>query len=67
MSEKNNLANPGGSNSTSFESKTHDQGVLGGFHVKIRLRHLSPNVLTSGRIFGSALVEHTTMGTLSGL
>jgi len=29
--------------------------------------HLSPNVLTSGRIFGSALVEHTTMGTLSGL
>ena len=29
--------------------------------------HLSPNVLTSGRIFGSVLVEHTTMGTLSGL
>ena len=30
-------------------------------------QHLSPNVLTSGRIFGSAIVEHTTMGTLSGL
>ena len=30
-------------------------------------RHLSPNVSTSGRIFGSAEVEHTTMGTLSGL
>ena len=29
--------------------------------------HLSPNVSTSGRIFGSAEVEHTTMGTLSGL
>ena len=29
--------------------------------------HLSPNVSTSGWIFGSAEVEHTTMGTLSGL
>ena len=29
--------------------------------------HLSPNVSTSGRIFGPAEVEHTTMGTLSGL
>ena len=29
--------------------------------------HLSPNVSTSGRIFGRALVGHTTMGTLSGL
>ena len=28
---------------------------------------LSPNVSTSGRIFGSAEVRHTTMGTLSGL
>ena len=26
MSEKNILANPGGSNSASFESQTHDQG-----------------------------------------
>ena len=30
-------------------------------------RHLSPNVSTSVRIFGSAEVGHTTMGTLSGL
>ena len=29
--------------------------------------HLSRNVSTSGRIFGRALVGHTTMGTLSGL
>ena len=29
--------------------------------------HLSPNVSTSGRIFGSAEVGHTTMGTLRGL
>ena len=29
--------------------------------------HLSPNVSTSGRIFGRAEVGHTTMGTLSGL
>ena len=29
--------------------------------------HLSPNVSTSGRIFGRAKVGHTTMGTLSGL
>ena len=29
--------------------------------------HLSPNVSTSGRIFGPAEVEHTTMGTLSDL
>ena len=29
-------------------------------------RHLSPNVSTSVRIFGSAEVRHTTMGTLSG-
>ena len=28
--------------------------------------HLSPNVSTSVRIFGSAEVRHTTMGTLSG-
>ena len=30
-------------------------------------QHLSPNVSTSGRIFGRAEVGHTTMGTLSGL
>ena len=28
--------------------------------------HLSPNVSTSVRIFGSAEVRHTTKGTLSG-
>ena len=39
----------------------------GAWGVRHHRRHLSPNVLTSGRIFGSALVEHTTMGTLSGL
>ena len=30
------------------------------------IQHLSPNVSTSVRIFGSAEVRHTTMGTLSG-
>ena len=36
------------------------------FISKMESLHLSPNVSTSVRIFGSAEVRHTTMGTLSG-
>ena len=41
----------------------HVGDVVGQGHLA---EHLSPNVSTSVRIFGSAEVRHTTMGTLSG-
>ena len=49
------------------EPDIHVFGLKIEFPLFFHDQHLSPNVSTSGRIFGPAEVEHTTMGTLSGL